>query len=450
MSSITGDWNGFQYGNVKWNTNRGTLFWLLSLQFTYIVQQTGIAQSYFKQIDTNTKNTVSQISSLRDQLGSAQKGVSLSGWVYTLVVDLQELKTNLGGLQNGVSVSGWLHTLVLNLQTLSNNIGGQQHGASLSGWVYTLVTEIQALRNQIGPLQKDTSLSGWVWTIAVKSSSVYDLLDNITKGPEGSRVSLYSIGSAIETIKNETRDLDNLLSDAVDILVSLDDRVAGMDSAFGVRLASIGLSIGDIGDLLESQKGVVEEIRLYTSRHVLDVPESYSSYTLWDLLYSLMSDSDNVVRLLVGLQQSVTAWADRWDSVGKDASWSDADKLSLFAKLDGISNRLSVMAAKDVLDALVGDLDFTRLAALSAEVEGAISSAFPFCIPAVLKQVLGLVAADPAPPCWEFDIAGEPLLCDFAPFQPVADVTGWVARICFLFALLVNTRRFVYMGGGAE
>lgn len=324
------------------------------------------------------------------------------------------------------SAASYLHTLAKN----SNILLGYSRSTGSDGVVY--------------------SFTGFLNMIAERTRASSTMLDYITKGPEGSRVSLYSIGSAIETIKNETRDLDNLLSDAVDILVSLGDRVAGMDSAFGVRLASIGLSIGDIGDLLESQKGVVEEISLYTSRHVLDVPEPYSSYTLWDLLYSLMSDSDNVVRLLVGLQQSITAWADRWDSAGKDESWSDADKLSLFAKLDGISNRLSVMAAKDVLDTLVGDLDFTRLAALSADVEGAISSAFPFCIPAVLKQVLGLVAADPVPPCWEFDIAGEPLLCDFAPFQPVADVTGWVARVCFVFALLVNTRRFVYMGGGAE
>ena len=222
VTSVSGDWNGFQYGNVKWNTNRGTLFWLLSLQFTYIVQQTGIAQAYFKATDTNTKNTVSQISSLRDQVGPAQNGTSLSGWVYTMVVDLQELKSNLGGLQNGVSISGWLHTLVSNVQTLSNNIGGQQHGASLSGWVYTLVTEIQALRDQIGPLQNETSLSGWVWTIAVKSTNIYDLLDNVTKGSEGSRVSLYNIGNSIETIKNETRDLDNLLESVYARLSALD------------------------------------------------------------------------------------------------------------------------------------------------------------------------------------------------------------------------------------
>ena len=571
VSSVSGDWNGFQYGNVKWNTNRGTLFWLLSLQFTYIVQQTGIAQAYFKATDTNTKNTVSQISSLRDQIGPAQKGTSLagwvytmvvdlqelkanlgglqngvsisgwlhtlvstvqtlsnniggqqhgaslsgwvytlvteiqalrdqigplqrdsslsswvytiaggvnsvynrlgdindniggqqhgaslSGWVYTMVVDLQELKANLGGLQNGVSISGWLHTLVSNVQTLSNNIGGQQHGASLSGWVYTLVTEIQALRDQIGPLQNETSLSGWVWTIAVKSTNIYDLLDNVTKGSEGGRVSLYNMGNAVEVIKNETRDLDNLLE-------SVHDRLSALD-ALGVRLANIALIADEI------KKGVNSSLQWYDTLHgdlsmlrhgAADLLPGYADWTVWDFLQGIYFDVGQIVDLLKGLQQTLTAWGNRWDSQDlylmewakrwdarpiPDLSFDDG---AILAKLDAIRDLLTISAAKDVLDAIFGDMSLDVTGAASAAVGDAIQNAFPFCVPAVLQQILGLLQADPAPPEFHFDFWGAPLDFGFSDWQGLADMTSWLSRIGFAVVLFANSRRFVYSGGVA-
>lgn len=456
VSSVSGDWNGFQYGNVKWNTNRGTLFWLLSLQFTYIVQQTGIAQAYFKATDTNTKNTVSQISSLRDQIGPAQKGTSLAGWVYTMVVDLQELKSNLGGLQNGVSVSGWLHTLVSNVQTLSNNIGGQQHGASLSGWVYTLVTEIQALRDQIGPLQNETSLSGWVWTIAVKSTNIYDLLDNVTKGSEGGRVSLYNMGNAVEVIKNETRDLDNLLE-------SVHDRLSALD-ALGVRLANIALIADEI------KKGVNSSLQWYDTLHgdlsmlrhgAADLLPGYADWTVWDFLQGIYFDVGQIVDLLKGLQQTLTAWGNRWDSQDlylmewakrwdarpiPDLSFDDG---AILAKLDAIRDLLTISAAKDVLDAIFGDMSLDVTGAASAAVGDAIQNAFPFCVPAVLQQILGLLQADPAPPEFHFDFWGAPLDFGFSDWQGLADMTSWLSRIGFAVVLFANSRRFVYSGGVA-
>ena len=575
VSSVSGDWNGFQYGNVKWNTNRGTLFWLLSLQFTYIVQQTGIAQAYFKATDTNTKNTVSQISSLRDQIGPAQKGTSLAGWVYTMVVDLQELKSNLGGLQNGVSVSGWLHTLVSNVQTLSNNIGGQQHGASLSGWVYTLVTEIQALRDQIGPLQRDsslsswvytiaggvnsvynrlgdindniggqqhgaslsgwvytmvvdlqelksnlgalqngvsvsgwlhtlvsnvqtlsnniggqqhgaslsgwvytlvteiqalrdqigpfqneTSLSGWVWTIAVKSTNIYDLLDNATKGPEGGRVSLYNMGNAVETIKNETRDLDNLLE-------SVHDRLSALD-ALGVRLANIALIADEI------KKGVNSSLQWYDTLHgdlsmlrhgAADLLPGYADWTVWDFLQGIYFDVGQIVDLLKGLQQTLTAWGDRWDSqdlylmewakrwdaLDKGGSWSESDKSLLFAKLDGISDRLSVEAGQTILDALLGEVKPQYINDQLTIVKEVARNRFPFCIPAMMQQMLGLMQSEAQVPHWEFDFFGSPLVLDLGDLEGFASVTRWASCFMLFLALLANTKRFIFdLGGGGK
>ena len=181
-------------------------------------------------------------------------------------------------------------------------------------------------------------------------------------------------------------------------------------------------SDGVLLETLVSGKRSLADLMLYSANL------SYLSNRKLDDLYSQLSDEknllygivsnlsgigsslDSVVDLLVGLQETLTEWGTRWD----------------------VQDRLIVEWAKQWGD-----------------VKGSISDAFPFCIPAVAKQVLGLLAAEGSPPVWEFDIAGEPLVCDFAPFQPVADVAGWVARICFTLSLLFNTRKFVYMGGGA-
>ena len=382
-----------------------------------------------------------------------------------MVVDLQELKSNLGALQNGVSVSGWLHTLVSNVQTLSNNIGGQQHGASLSGWVYTLVTEIQALRDQIGPFQNETSLSGWVWTIAVKSSNIYELLDNVTKGPEGGRVSFYNMGNAVETIKNETRDLDNLLE-------SVHDRLSAFD-ALGVRLANIALIADEI------KKGVNSSLQWYDTLHAdlsmlrhdaADLLPGYADWTIWDFLQGIYFDMGQIADLLKGLQQTLTAWgnrwdsqdlylmewANRWDSLDKSpADLSDINKLlgRLTADVASIRDKYVLDdALSSILDVLVGDLQTPQIQAALSSIQDVMSTRFPFCIPSLVNAVLfGSILADAAPPVWEFDIAGSPLVVDFSDYVQFAEVCRWTVLLLFTASLLLNTRRFIYgMGGGVE
>ena len=87
--------------------------------------------------------------------------------------------------------------------------------------------------------------------------------------------------------------------------------------------------------------------------------------------------------------------------------------------------------------------------AASAAVGSAIQNAFPFCVPAVLKQILGLLQADPAPPEFHFDFWGAPLDFGFSDWQGLADMTSWLSRIGFAVVLFANSRRFVYSGGVA-
>lgn len=104
----------------------------------------------------------------------------------------------------------------------------------------------------------------------------------------------------------------------------------------------------------------------------------------------------------------------------------------------------------DMFGALVGDLQVPATAAAIDGIKGAMSTAFPFCIPSVVNLVLfGSVVADPQAPCWEFDIAGSPLVVDFSGFEDFAEVCRWTVRLLFVAALLLNTRKFVYGVGGA-
>lgn len=104
----------------------------------------------------------------------------------------------------------------------------------------------------------------------------------------------------------------------------------------------------------------------------------------------------------------------------------------------------------DMLGALVGDLQVPATAAAIDGIKGAMSTAFPFCIPSVVNLVLfGSVVADPQAPCWEFDIVGSPLVIDFSGFEDFAEVCRWTVRLLFVAALLLNTRKFVYGVGGA-
>lgn len=125
------------------------------------------------------------------------------------------------------------------------------------------------------------------------------------------------------------------------------------------------------------------------------------------------------------------------------------------SRLDSIIRLLTVAGVventKDIFSAVLGDLALPATASAIDSIKGAMSTAFPFCIPSVVNLVLfGSVVADPQAPVWEFDIAGTPLVVDFAPYEDFAEVCRWTVRLLFVAALLLNTRKFVYGVGGSE
>ena len=349
---------------------------------------------------------------------------------------------------------------------------GVRSAISVLGYIANLVyqgdqylSSVATRLHYIGPLsgvdgEDDYSVARLLARIHNYDYSVSSVLDVITKGPEGGRVSLYNIGNSIETIKNETRDLDNLLE-------SIDGRVSALD-ALGVRLANIALTTDEI------KKGVNSSLQWYETLHddlsmlrhgAADLLPGYVDWTLWDFLQGIYFDLGQIVDLLKGLQQTLTAWGDRWDSqdlylMEWAKRWDARPLPDLSFDMSGVESRLDdikfmlgvagvVENAKDVLDAIFGDMSLDATEAASAAVGSAIQNAFPFCVPAVLKQILGLLQADPAPPEFHFDFWGAPLDFGFSDWQGLADMTSWLSRIGFAVVLFANSRRFVYSGGVA-
>ena len=116
------------------------------------------------------------------------------------------------------------------------------------------------------------------------------------------------------------------------------------------------------------------------------------------------------------------------------------------SRLDTIITMLGIAGAKDLLETFLGDFNFDASSALAAAISSAMQNVFPFCIPAILKQCLGLMQAEAHAPVFEFDIFGAPLVLDFTAqgLCDISQVTSWFCRISFLILLLVNTKKFIF------
>ena len=135
------------------------------------------------------------------------------------------------------------------------------------------------------------------------------------------------------------------------------------------------------------------------------------------------------------------------DAISKKDFSADVtvDFLPVTERLDEIIRLLSPSGQSSVLESFVGDFDLPASSALSAQVQTALQSAFPFCIPAILKQVLGILDAEPAAAQVDFDIMGASMSLDFDAqgVSQVATVTSWLCRIFFVVLLLSCSPRFI-------
>ncbi|WP_302234006.1 hypothetical protein [uncultured Adlercreutzia sp.] len=485
VSSISGDFTDFSYGSAKWKTNRGTLFWLLSYLLVNMQNALIRIENYSKAIDTSGKSTASDMSAAAGRLsGLLDRGNVTNERLLSIVNNTGDAAGRISGLlDRGNTTNAHLADIVDNTYNTAGRISGlldrgnvtndhlaaiELHTSDTKGRISGLLDRGNVTNDHLsnistythdtagrisGLLDRGNETNGYL-------SSVYGVLDAVTKGPEGGRVSFYSIGNAVEVIKNETRDLDNLLE-------SIDGRVSALD-ALGVRLANIALTTDEI------KKGVNSSLQWYETLHgdlsmlrhgAADLLPGYADWTVWDFLQGIYFDMGNVVDLLKGLQQTLTAWGDRWDSqdlylmewakrwdaLDKGGTWSESDKGALFAKLDGISDRLSVEAGQTVLDALLGEVKPQYINDQLTIVKEVARNRFPFCIPAMMQQMLGLMQSEAQVPHWEFDFFGSPLVLDLGDLESFALVTRWASCFMLFLALLANTKRFIFdLGGGGK
>lgn len=507
-SSVTGSWTGHAIGNYSWTAREGTLYNLVSIlleqvnnRLSSVQNNQTYANNYLKAIDSSGKSSVTELTSI---LAYAKWVYSLSQkqWGYgyggTVVIESGSPMDLLGKVQRnsdyvtslyGLIQKQWGYgfggTVVTEKGSPFDLLGKIQRN---SDYITSLDSRASIANDLLGKIQRnsdfitslDNRVSGIVQIFADQYdltgkiqrntdyiTSVHSILDVITKGPEGGRVSLYSIGNSIETIKNETRDLDNLLEDANNWLDSIHDRLSALD-ALGVRLANISL----ISD--EIRKDVNSSLQWYETLHAdlsmlrhgaADLLPGYADWTLWDFIQGIYFDLGDSVDLLKGLQQTLTAWGNRWDSqdqylmewakrwdaLDKGGSWSESDKGALFAKLDGISDRLSVEAGQTILDALLGEVKPQYINDQLTIVKEVARNRFPFCIPAMMQQMLGLMQSEAQVPHWEFDFFGSPLVLDLGDLDGFASVTRWASCFMLFLALLANTKRFIFdLGGGGK
>ena len=347
--------------------------------------------------------------------------------------------------------------------------GGNYYASSPAGWLNSLYR--YSFETAIFPGSSSYSTKGFTEVLGLISTQLYDYSSNRTVGSIVGDIGSYSasISSYLESILAANNSWHSSIHDD---LTSMGSRLDSMDSAFGVRLANIALGVDDVNKSLVSSLQWLEVLHgdMSMLRHGaadLIAPE-YASWTVWDFLQGIYFDAGQMVDLLKGLQLTLTAWGSRWDSqdlylMEWAKRWDALDKSPVdLGETNKLLGRLTGDVASirdkyvvgdtlsDMFGSLVGDLQVPATAAAIDGIKGAMSTVFPFCIPSVVNLALfGSVVAEPQAPCWEFDIAGCPLVVDFAPYGDFAEVCRWTVRLLFVAALLLNTRKFVYGAGGA-
>ncbi len=125
-------------------------------------------------------------------------------------------------------------------------------------------------------------------------------------------------------------------------------------------------------------------------------------------------------------------------------SFDDNDLGAILGAIDGVKDAIMLNAAVNFVDTVVGDFSGVVDAVQASTLESTMQSAFPFCIPAIVKQLLGLLQSEPMPPTFDFQIGGEVMHVDASQMQGFADIVSWACRFMFVIGLLFASRRFIF------
>ena len=318
------------------------------------------------------------------------------------------------------SISSYTHGAWSSLGSLADSL------MLSNGLIPVLLGKIQRnsdyITSNYGLLQKQWGY-GFGGTVVIEKGSPFDLLGKIQRNSD--------YITSLDSRASIANDLLGKIQRNSDYITSLDSRVEIANDLLGKIQRN-----SDFITSLDSRVSIVN-----------------------DLLGKIQRNSDFITSLDSRLERYYPAhsnlvgkgFSDVLDRLGSLSVSVEVDLSGVESRLDSIIRLLTVAGvvenAKDVLDAIFGDMSLDATGAASAAVGSAIQNAFPFCIPAVLKQILGLLQADPAPPEFHLDFWGSPLDFGFGDWGGLADMTGWLSRIGFAVMLFANSRRFVFAGG---
>ena len=400
----------------------------------------------------------SEYAKLSTVLSALVYGYSGSKDKITFPWDTRLSGTGIAGLlalQWGYGFGG---TVVIQKGSPFDLLGKIQRNSDLLSGVPTVLTNLRNLVQQQWGY-------GYGGTIVIKKGSPMDLLGKVQRNSDYV-TSLYGLiqkqwgygfGGTVVTEKGSPFDLLGKIQRNSDYITSLDSRVEIANDLLGKIQRN-----SDFITSLDSRVSIVSDLLGKIQRNSDFITSLDSRVSIVsDLLGKIQRNSDFITSIDSRLERYNPAhsnlvskgFSDVLDRLGSLSVSVQVDFSGVESRLDSIIRLLTVAGvvenAKDVLDAIFGDMSLDVTDAAASAVGSAIQNAFPFCVPAVLKQILGLLQADPAPPEFHFDFWGAPLDFGFSDWQGLADMTSWLSRIGFAVVLFANSRRFVYSGGVA-
>ena len=282
-----------------------------------------------------------------------------------------------------------------------------------------------------------SNTASWVKNVYERLATTNSLLDEETNYTQAMNGKLAEI---LTYTKNSYTRLERLY----DIKVQLENWDKYITGSYDrlERLYEIQQVLYPIKDMLADD--IVPKLNISTDRlarlyEIQQVLYPIKDMLADDIVPKLNISTDRLERLYE-IQKLV-------DAISKKDFSADVsvDLSPVTERLDEIVRLLSPSSRSDALDTFLGDFDLPASSALSAQVQAALQSAFPFCIPAILKQVLGILDAEPSAARVDFDIMGASVSLDFDAqgVSQVATVTSWLCRIFFVVLLLSCSPRFI-------
>ena len=413
-SAWSGEGTQFVIGSNKISAKNGTIIWAVLAAadvLEYISDQIKAVDADMVGALNYIQNQLRSISTNNQSYVNSIVGLSQNQWGYwigdTYIVKKNSPAEKLSALLDITNyLSDQIKAVDSDMVAALNYIQSQLKSISTANQRY--VNSIVGLsQNQWGYWIGDTYI--------VKKNSPAEKLSALLDITNYLSEQLKTVGGTVSYISEQIKSVASLMPQGSDV------------SYMREQLKSIGGYIVSNGDLLE------------------------------DIYLALDSDT--------GIGRLLAEWGSRWDTQDRvlmewGKSWEayrdsvlsalddglSLDMSGVESRLDDIKNLLLLAGTKDIIDAILGDLDDLASAALLGEVQAAAQDAFPFCIPFVVKQLLGLVESDPAAPEFDFIIGGETMHVDLAFAQGFVDILGWACRFLLVFGLVVSSRRFIYTG----